>query len=212
LHSGEKFARLTLIERSKLDKDWWWLCSCDCGNTKFIREYAVREGITRSCGCLLTEAKRRARKHGECRGDGKTIVRSAEYKTWLHIRDRCSNPKAAGYELYGGRGIKVCERRQASYLDFLEDMGRKPTPKHSIDRIDNQKGYEPENCRWATTTEQRRNCRTNRFLNIDGIAKTVSEWAELSGTHYETIRGRLARGWAEKEAVFTHARKRKELL
>jgi hypothetical protein len=117
------------------------------------------------------------------------------------MKERCHNPTCHAYPLYGGRGITVCERWRNSFDAFLEDMGERPAGM-SIDRIDNNKGYEPSNCRWATVIDQSNNRSTNRFLTIDGVSKTVTEWSRYVGKSNAVITERLKRGWSERDAVF----------
>lgn len=127
---------------------------------------------------------------------------------------RCERPEVQSYKFYGARGIKVCPRWRASYAHFLEDMGRRPSPKHSIDRIDPNGDYAPDNCRWATNSEQSRNKRNNRRLTIDGQSLTLIEWSERAGIRMGTLHRRLKLGWSERDAVMvpvvrganTHAR------
>lgn len=138
-----------------------------------------------------------------------------EYRAWYAARARCRNPNTENYHRYGGRGITVCPRWNQSFDAFLSDVGRKPTPKHSIDRIDNDKGYWcgkaecPEcgplnrapNCRWATAKEQKRNTAFNRILECRGERRTLAEWAEGLGATEQMISGRLANGWSVEDAV-----------
>lgn len=126
---------------------------------------------------------------------------STEYSTWLNIRARCTNPSNASYERYGARGIRVCERWMADFLNFLEDMGRRPSLDHSIDRIDNDGDYFPENCRWATRKEQCRNRRSSKFLMFRGDEKTAAEWSELFGLSQRTLHYRLKSGWGVEDAL-----------
>lgn len=142
-------------------------------------------------------AKAMFRTHGDCpRGN-----RSTEYRTWNAMLQRCENGKSPNYSNYGGRGISVCERWHSFEL-FLSDVGRKPTPEHSIDRYPNNDGnYEPGNVRWATPKEQSRNQRSSRIVTAFGKSATMAEWSELSGIEVTVIRERLNRGWVPDEAV-----------
>lgn len=128
--------------------------------------------------------------------------RSPEYKTWQAIRSRCYSPSCRLYPRYGGRGITICERWKNSYQSFLADMGRRPADKSSLDRIDNDGPYSPENCRWSTPREQANNRRDNRpLIAAFGIARTEAEWSRVSGIGLMTIRGRINHGWAPEQAV-----------
>jgi hypothetical protein len=125
-----------------------------------------------------------------------------ERRTLYWMRARCLNPNCEKYANYGGRGIKVCERWMRSFEAFYEDMGPRPSPKHSIDRIDNDGDYEPGNCRWATDDVQRWNKRSSRpLLEYDGRRMTVYEWAEVTGIHFGTIVTRVNRGWSMRDAL-----------
>ncbi len=126
-------------------------------------------------------------------GDATRDRTAPEYTAWTNMRHRCTSPNWPRFAAYGGRGIRVCER-WSSYAAFLADMGRRPSPKHSLDRIDNNGNYEPGNCRWATRSQQARNMRSNHFVVIDGESATLMEWAERSGLDVGCIKGRLKRG------------------
>ena len=127
------------------------------------------------------------RRHGEAR-------KTAEYLAWQNMRARCNRPTHPSYKDYGGRGIAVCKRWD-SYANFLADMGRRPGPGYSIERIDNDGPYSPENCRWATPDEQRRNQRTTRLVTFGGKTQCVTDWSAETGLKVDTIIGRLQRGW-----------------
>lgn len=203
---GRRYGRLVVVALARTSNyKAWWECRCDCGASKVVNGVHVKAGKIRSCGCLQRESareralgKQRNLQHGHALGRKRT----PEFAVWLGMRWRCA-PTApdATRRLYFGRGIRVCERWQA-FENFLADMGERPSPTHSIDRIDNSKGYEPGNCRWATPLEQSRNSRRPRDLTIRGATKSRSEWAEIAGVPKNTIHNRLHRGWPAEEAVF----------
>ena len=176
--TGKRFGRLIVIERdySKKTNNALWKCICDCGNSTIAA--ASNLGKTKfSCGCFKTESARASLKANRIFKPGQHgLSHTAEWKTWSAMKDRCSNPNSDKSNRWGGRGIKVCKRWQDSFEAFYEDMGPRPTPKHSIDRIDNDGNYEPNNCRWATMKEQGRNTSTNHWVTIDGITLCVVDW------------------------------------
>ena len=129
---------------------------------------------------------------------------TVEYGAWSRMIKRCHDKEDENYPRWGGRGITVCDRWRYSYSNFLHDMGRRPKDKDSLDRIDNEKGYSPENCRWATFKEQAQNTRNNVTATIDGITKTVSEWCDYYNLSISSIFDRInKRGWSPEEAITT---------
>ncbi len=126
---------------------------------------------------------------------------SKEYRTWIGIRRRTTDPSEENYKYYGARGIRVCDRWYSSFNNFLEDMGRAPTKKHSIDRIDGNKNYEPTNCRWATRNQQMSNIRSNKWITFNGVTLTQAEWGRATGLGGVTILKRLKRGWSTEDAL-----------
>ena len=163
-----------------------WECRCDCGTIFVATGAALRSGQTDSCGCL--KAKRAAiaaTRHG---GKG-----TPEYGVWKSMRQRCTDPACKSYPLYGGRGISVCAR-WADFSTFLADMGSRPAAGYSIERVDNSGGYTPDNCVWATATDQAKNRRTTVWTEIDGLRVTQSEAALLLGVSEQTVGRRIAAG------------------
>ena len=134
-------------------------------------------------------------------GNKNCISKTKEYKAWKDMLQRCTNPKCKRFKDYGARGISVSPSWH-TYSNFIQDIGKAPSPKHSLDRIDNNKGYSKENCRWANQFEQNRNRRNNNFLTIDGSTKTLTEWCEIAKIGRTTASNRLRKGMSPKEAVF----------
>lgn len=199
----QRFVRLLVIKQHGKNKDKriLWLCRCDCGNQTIVSGKLLRNNHTKSCGCLAKEGNNTT--HGHLR-DGKV---SSMYRSWAHMIGRCNNPNRKDYHYYGGRGIRVCDRWRNSFKNFLVDMGHPPTDKHTLDRINNNKGYCTENCRWATMKEQCRNRRNNRLVTYQGKTQTLTDWAEETKIAYDTLRARLNRGWSTERTLSKLTRK-----
>jgi hypothetical protein len=190
--TGQQFGRLTAKYRIIGGKYSFWFCECSCGQSGEFRQAHLESGSTKSCGCLNREIViARSRTHG--------MRKSSIYRLWSGMKTRCENPKEKRWKDYGGRGIKVCHRWQR-FEHFLEDMGQPPLGS-SIERRNNNGDYCPANCKWATRSEQGRNKRNNRILEINGERLCTQEWSERTGVKASVIRKRLDRGWDGRRAV-----------
>lgn len=163
-----------------------WRCRCDCGNERDAYSRNLVQGSTRSCGCLMRELAS-ARGGNVIHG----LTGSRTHNAWRASKERCANPKNKKYADYGGRGISMCDRWRSDFLNFLADMGVAPTPKSELDRIDNEKGYEPGNCRWATREDQMMNRRTTTLIADGDQRLTVKQFSERTGIPYQTVIWRI---------------------
>lgn len=213
--TGQKFGRWIVLRRGPNNtlKHPAWECQCDCGTTKYVIGSVLVSGRSKSCGCYRIERGREHGatinlRHGEASQDGRGHKMTPTYAAWSQMKSRCNNPKHSNYKRYGGRGIRVCERWSESYETFLEDVGERPSPKHTLDRKDNDGNYEPGNVRWATAMEQNRNTSSNRTIDINGVVKPLSEWLEHFGRARKTFYQRITRGMTEQEALETPLQKK----
>ena len=197
--AGAKFGRWTVLREaprySNKGRRLW--CRCDCGTERVVAIGSLKRGLSTSCGCFLAEwTAAKSTKHGSAGRGQKT----REYVCWESMRRRCRRPKDKSYPRYGGRGIAVCERWD-SFENFLTDMGAKPGPEYSIDRIDPNGNYEPSNCRWSTVATQANNQRSNRLIEFRGERLTLMEWSRRTGINRSTITRRLDLGWSVEDAL-----------
>lgn len=194
--TGVRFGKLTVIHfagqmtNPSGGKRTMWYVQCDCGNVIKYDAGHLRMGRKDNCGCVLKYGQHTIT-HGASIG-GRPI---SEYNIWASMKERILNPNYRHFLHYGGRGITLCARWRDSFESFLADMGPRPSKKHSIDRINNNAGYEPGNCRWATRFEQANNKRCNVILTHGGMSLTVAEWSRKLNINEDSIRYRMKAGW-----------------
>ena len=206
---GERFGRWTILEEGgervyprpgggASHRHRLWRCVCDCGNYGNPSEASLRRGQSQSCGCLTRErSSEKHLRHG--------LTGTSEYASWQAMLSRCRNPNNPRWNHYGGRGISVCPEWEG-FETFLEDMGSRPSLEHSLDRRDNDKGYSPENCRWATSHEQMTNRGCTRFVEFDGESVPLATLAKRHGLPANTLRARIVKGWDVQVALTTPVR------
>lgn len=194
---GKRFARLIVTSKSSRKKGPYWNCICDCGKEKEVLNYFLHSGRTKSCGCYNIE---RLKSYGHsCKQDNpKSHTRM--YSIWNGMKDRCLNPNNDRYYDYGGRGITLCDK-WLSFDGFYEDMKEGYDDLLTIDRIENDKGYSLDNCKWSTNEEQSNNKRTNLKLTFNGETKTAKEFCQIFNINEDTLRSRLKRGWSLERAL-----------
>lgn len=198
--AGQRFGRLIVVAKSESRGRRYWECLCDCGGTTITTTWCLRGGKSQSCGCLQRERTSAAAKiakttHGRSN--------TPEFRSWSSMLSRCSNPNATGYERYGGRGIKVCDRWRAGFENFLADMGTKPDGM-SLDRINVNGNYEPSNCRWATRLEQANNRRDSVRAVVGGEEMTLTYAMAAAGSlasRSQVYRRISVYGWDSERAV-----------
>lgn len=195
--TGQTIGHLTVLAVSRTEPTkqrgfaYFWRCRCICGLEFEASHKALRRGHRTNCGCMDVPNRLT---HGG--------TRTPEYRVWGAMRERCENPRSKNYKNYGAIGRTVCERWH-SFANFIADMGRRPTPLHTLERIDNSLGYSPDNCKWATRKEQMRNVRYNRLLTHDGRTMCVTAWGEAIGVNPQRIWKRINRGWSAERALTT---------
>ena len=203
-YKGEIINDCIFIEETKKDirSQRYAIFECRCGNKFETQISKIKNKHTKSCGCLTKLVN-----HGKTHGLSETV----EYKTWLNIKGRCYNLNEKHYKDYGGRGIKVCDRWLESFEAFLEDVGKRPEGKYSLDRKNNNGDYCKENCRWATDLEQANNKRNNVVIEHDGLKMTITQWANKLEVDRTILSRRYNLGWSDRDIVTVQIRQRKRL-
>ncbi len=193
----ERYGRWTVLYETDRSHDnrRMFICKCDCGKEKKVYLKVLKNGISKSCGCLRKEIH-------TTHGFASNVGRRREYRIYDAMKSRCNNKKHRGYEKYGGAGVCVCDRWMECFENFIADMG--PCPKGcSIDRFPNPDGnYEPSNCRWATNAQQARNKSSNINIEFDGITMCLADWAKWLGVRHNTLTYRIQK-WNDVEKAFT---------
>lgn len=196
--TGRIFGRLTVERLDSMAKGRsHWVCLCECGRSLIVSGNHLQRGHTKSCGCYHLDV---ITKHGVSKDrarrstlTGDAALKALAYTSWQCMRSRCNHPGHYGFHNYGGRGISVCDRWN-SFLLFLEDVGLPPSLEHTIERNGNNGDYCPGNCSWATRKEQANNRRDNHPVTIDGVTRTISEWADAAGLRYHCLLSRIRHG------------------
>ena len=209
--TGQRFGKLVVMERTdnyitpKGTPIVRWICRCDCGKTVSIRGCSLRAGHSQSCGCLMRE---KTAELGNMSTHG--LSKTRLHKIWRGIKDRCLNTKSKDYPGYGGRGITVCAEWREDFMQFYAwSMTNGYGDDLSIDRIDNDNGYRPENCRWVTRDEQNRNKSNLKYIQINGDTNTLAEWCRQYDLPYHTVHQRIyASHWTPEEALGIAPRKK----
>lgn len=194
--TGQRFTRLVVLGRAPKgnNKLARWHCQCDCGKKTISLGTKLRNGSSKSCGCYSHElAANRIRTHGACKDKA--------YSIWTAIKGRCFNANHSSYYNYGARGITMCDEWRYSYQAFSDYVGEPPSAKHTIERLDNSRGYEPGNVKWATRKEQNRNTRVSRMVTFNGQTMCIGAWSEQTGISYDKLWWRIVKaGWPLERA------------
>lgn len=208
--TGMRFGRLTpeyCVGQGR-DKRAMWKCKCECGNSIIVSGKALRNGNTKSCGCLNRDkSTERIVSFNTRHGQANTRL----YRIWGLMKLRCNNPNTINYNDYGGRGIKVCDEWANDFEVFYEwAMAHGYDDALTIDRIDFNGNYSPDNCRWATNKQQQNNRRSNKVVSFDDKQMTISEWSDALGMNYDALEKRLLNGWSAERALTTPIRKKRK--
>lgn len=191
--TGHTYGRLTVVSYVSR-KPTKWSCRCSCGNTSVATTINLRSGNTTSCGCVHRErCSVASRTHGQ--------TGSTEYRTWSHMIARCYNPRDTDFKDYGARGITVCDEWHYSFEAFYRDMGPKPSPRHSIERVDNNSGYFAKNCIWGSPIQQANNQRQTIRLTLNGETRSLCDWARKIGVPRDRLYGRICLGWPTERVL-----------
>lgn len=187
---GNKYGDLTVIQKSdkkNKNRETSWICICNCGNITTVIGSNLKNGTTKSCGCLH-------KKHG--------MARTRIYKIWINMKSRCYNTNTKSYKDYGKRGIRICEEWKNNFINFYEWAVKNGYKEDlSIDRIDVDKNYCPDNCRWVDKKVQANNMTRNHYIELNGKRYTLQQWSEITGIKSSTIRERLKRGWTIEKTL-----------
>lgn len=198
--TGQRFVRIRVIKyygKEYGSKARKWYCLCDCGKELLCSTTDLRSGDTTSCGCKRNERVQLLNKtHG--------LTKTNEYAIWLNIIQRCTNINNPGYKNYGGRGISISDEWRNSFLSFLNDIGKRPSLLHSVERLDNNKNYCKENCVWALKDQQANNTRGCRFITFNGKTQSLKRWAKEIGIGNNSLQRRFdLHGWSIEKALTT---------
>lgn len=200
--TGKRFGKLVVIKRAdNRGKHTMWHCICDCGNYTITGASELKSGTTKSCGCLKYESRNCI--HG--------LAKTRLHSIWSKMKDRCLRENVPAYKWYGGRGISICQEWIDDFMNFYNwAMANGYSDDLSIDRIDVNGNYEPDNCRWIPLKEQALNTRNTKFLTYKGQTKTVSEWCEITGIKKTTLLNRIRLGFTAEECIEIPVHKKRE--
>lgn len=206
--TGQKFGMLTVIGRApNKSNNVRWNCICDCGNETIQSTSHLTSGHTKSCGCFRVRYARESHTIHGCGFDDNRL-----YRIWKHMKERCSNPNVKCYKRYGGKGVKVCDEWLHDFKAFYDwAMANGYSEDLTLDRIDYNGSYSPENCRWATYKQQANNTSRNLVYEYDGRVMTLSQWSEYTGINYMTLMGRIKRGLPLEDVFNPHIRTREDM-